>query len=295
MLTLFTTAKPFEGHSGIIQRNALKSWKLLGPEVEVIVFGDDRGAEEACQEVGARFEPHVERHESGMKFANYIFDAAQKLAQHDVMCYLNCDIVLGHDFLSALERIRGERRSFLMVGRRCDIDVTEPIQFGTTDWLNQLCKRKCARRSGDWIDYFAFPKGLYLGRVPPLVFGRVYWDQWLVWKAKSLHAPVVDVSAVVTAIHQNHDYSYHRAGKVGVWSDELAEKNLLLAGGLWHLRTIEDATHVLTPEGLRPNPGQWKRTASRSVRIVKRAAWMAVLDWTRPLRHALGLHAGKKS
>jgi hypothetical protein len=43
MLTLFTTAKPFEGHSGVIQRNALKSWKRLHPDVEVILFGDDAG------------------------------------------------------------------------------------------------------------------------------------------------------------------------------------------------------------------------------------------------------------
>jgi hypothetical protein len=31
MLTFFTTAKPFRGHHGIIQRNALKSWTLLHP------------------------------------------------------------------------------------------------------------------------------------------------------------------------------------------------------------------------------------------------------------------------
>jgi hypothetical protein len=34
MITIFTTAKPFLGHSGIIQRNALQSWTLLHPETE---------------------------------------------------------------------------------------------------------------------------------------------------------------------------------------------------------------------------------------------------------------------
>ena len=46
MLTFFTTAKPFREHDAIIQRNALKSWKLLHPDVEVIFFGDDEGAAE---------------------------------------------------------------------------------------------------------------------------------------------------------------------------------------------------------------------------------------------------------
>jgi hypothetical protein len=52
MLTLFTTAKPCEGHSGVIQRNALKSCKLLHPEIEIILFGDDAGGAEIAKELG---------------------------------------------------------------------------------------------------------------------------------------------------------------------------------------------------------------------------------------------------
>lgn len=36
MLTFFTTAKPFQGHNRVIQRNALKSWTLLHADVEVV-------------------------------------------------------------------------------------------------------------------------------------------------------------------------------------------------------------------------------------------------------------------
>jgi hypothetical protein len=35
MLAFVTTAKPFRGHSALIRRNALQSWKLLHPDVEV--------------------------------------------------------------------------------------------------------------------------------------------------------------------------------------------------------------------------------------------------------------------
>jgi len=61
MLTLFSTPKPFHGHIGVIQRNALKSWTVLHPDVEVILFGDDEGAADACRELGLRHEPYVER------------------------------------------------------------------------------------------------------------------------------------------------------------------------------------------------------------------------------------------
>jgi hypothetical protein len=47
MLTFVTTAKPFLRHDSVIQRNALKSWTLLRPDVEVILFGDDAGAADA--------------------------------------------------------------------------------------------------------------------------------------------------------------------------------------------------------------------------------------------------------
>ncbi len=52
MITFFTTAKPFHGHSAVIQRNALQSWKLLDPDAEVILFGDDEGAADVCAQLG---------------------------------------------------------------------------------------------------------------------------------------------------------------------------------------------------------------------------------------------------
>src|SRR5713226_719892 len=57
MLTIFSTPKPFRGHIGITQRNALRSWTLLHPEVEIILFGDEAGAAEVCAEFGLRHEP----------------------------------------------------------------------------------------------------------------------------------------------------------------------------------------------------------------------------------------------
>ena len=86
MLTFFTTAKPFIGHNGMIQRNALKSWKLLHPEVEVIVFGDEEGVAEVCSELGLRHEPVAERHESGMKYLGHMFREAQRIAKHPFLC-----------------------------------------------------------------------------------------------------------------------------------------------------------------------------------------------------------------
>ena len=186
-----------------------------------------------------------------------------------------------------------------MVGRRWDLDVTKPLDFSETDWQETLVTR--AGREGFQrlhynIDYFLFPRGLY-AEFPDLVIGRNNWDHWLVWKAGALNVPVVDVSETVCAVHQNHDYSYHRQGMAGVWNDEATKANFRAAGGRRHLHTIEDATYFLGPAGIRPNHWYWLAPAKRRVRAARHAVrtlvrtrlWHPLLDATRSLRHAVGL------
>ena len=291
MITFFTTAKPFTGHSRVIQRNALKSWTLATPGAEVILFGNEEGAAETAGELGIRHVAEVERTPEGPKVLRSFFDEAQRMARYETLCYVNCDIVLMEDFAAAVGKVASEKE-FLLVGRRWDTDVTEPIAFDEIRWKEQLrerARRLAAQRSGDWIDYFAFRKGFYLGKIPELVIGRVFWDQWLVWKAQKAGAAVVDASKAVMAIHQNHDYGYHPAGKTGVWTDALSQRNYMLAGGRWHLRTIDDASYVLDRDGLKPHPDRKMRAATRFLKTAGDAVWMTTMDSTRPLRTVLGL------
>jgi hypothetical protein len=251
MLTFFTTAKAFHGHSGVIQRNALQSWKLLHPDVEVILFGDEEGAAEVCADFGLRHEPHVKRHESGMKYVDYLFEKAQAIAHYDYLCYSNCDIIFLDDFYRAFVRARSWRERFLVVGQRWDTDVTEPVDFTVPGWasaLKQFVTERGFQQKMHFVDYFVFSKGLY-DQVPPLVVGRSWWDHWLVWKALSRNVPVIDCSAAVLAIHQNHGYAYHPQGKDGTNEDVLAQRNKSLAAHGKQLRFTADATHVLTRRG----------------------------------------------
>jgi hypothetical protein len=292
MLTIFTTAKPFEGHSAIIQRNALKSWTLLHPGVEVILFGDDPGAAEISRELNIRHVPEVQRVSKGPKVLRSFFDAAQRMARHEIVCYANCDIILMDDFMRAVRSVRAKYERFLMLGRRWDAEISEPLPFDRPDWAEEIqntARKTGLQRNGGWVDYFVFPRGLYLERLPEFVIGRVVWDHWLVWKARSSGVPVIDASEAVVAIHQNHDYAYHPAGRSGVWNDELAKRNEALAGSGWHRCTIDDATHVLRPEVPRKNPRKNRQRVMRFSSTLWQSSRLAVLDWTRPLRHALGL------
>jgi len=277
----------------VIQRNALASWKRLHADVEVILFGDDAGAAEVARELGLRHEPRMERNQFGSKRIDFMFARAQEIARHDVVCYCNCDIILLADFCAALERVRGGHERFLMVGRRWDTEIREALDLGDAKWgarLRELAHERGVRQPGWSVDYFAFRRGLYR-EMPALVIGRVWWDHWLVWKAREEGAAVVDASEVVTAIHQNHDYAYHPAGAKGVWTDEQAKENYRLAGGRWHLLTIDDATHILSANGERGNLRRLWAPYWRFARPKVVPAWFALLDLTRPLRHALGIQA----
>jgi len=48
MITMFSTPKALIGHIDMIQRNAIRSWQRLDPDIEIILVGDDSGAAEVC-------------------------------------------------------------------------------------------------------------------------------------------------------------------------------------------------------------------------------------------------------
>jgi hypothetical protein len=302
MLTVFSIPKAFTGHIGIIQRNAIRSWMLLHAEVEIILLGNDEGTAEVAREFGLRHEPKIERNEFGSYLVNSAFAKAQAMARHEVVCYVNCDVMLMEDFRRAVQQVAEAECEFLMVGRRWDVNISEAWAFGKANWqteLRNLALRGGKQRGPDWIDYFAFSRGLYGADVPPFAIGRTCWDDWLVWKAIDSKKTVVDASPVVMAVHQNHDYKHHPGGAQGVWHGEEAGQNSQLAGGWDRLRTVADATAMLQPQGLRKNTARVGAAARRAVEsgwrfLLYRAwhpVWFKALGISRPLRSALGLRA----
>lgn len=293
MLTFFTTAKPFVGHIDIIQRNAIRSWQKLHPDIEIILMGDDAGAAEVCAEMGLRHIPTVRRNKYGTKYLADIYEQAQAAARHELVCHINCDIILKADFLGAVKRVAASDKRFLMAGRRWDVDVTAPIDFSEADWeqrIDELAAMEQRQRPPQWIDYFVFSRGLFAGQVPAFVIGRPGWDNWLLWYPLSIGVPVVDASSVVRAVHQNHDYGYHPQGEKGVWEGEEAQENYRLHTGKF--ATLANATYVMTKRGLRRNyKAPWTSARQRTAERLSQA-WFGVLNLTRPARQRLGVRKG---
>jgi hypothetical protein len=256
MITLFSCPKAFDGPVGVTQRNGIRSWVRINPQAEILLLGDEEGIAEAAREFGVRHIPFLKRNEFGTPLVSSIFEEAEKAATHEVMCYLNADILLLDDFMLAVKAVHRVMPRSLLVGRRWNLDVSGPIEFDE-GWERVL--RKQVAQGGKlvphfFIDYFVFPRGT-LGEIPPFAIGRPAWDNWIIYRARSLHLPVIDLTRAVTVVHQNHDYSHHPEGWKGAMKGEEAKGNIRLAGEVAHVHSLLDADYHLTARGLkRKNP-----------------------------------------
>ena len=94
MITLFTTPKNFTGIFKMIQLNALRSWRALSPDIQIIIFGDSDGSQEAAEEIQAEYIPRVQCSPQGVPLLSDLFRQAQKVAKYSIMTFINADIIL---------------------------------------------------------------------------------------------------------------------------------------------------------------------------------------------------------
>lgn len=251
MITIFCCPKPFDVRSGGLQVNAISSWLRLKPRPEVILCGDEDGTSEVCRSLGLKHVPEVCSTSAGTPYVSGVFEAGQAAASADICCYINADIILLANFMASVKTIAGRYKSFLIVGQRTNLDVTHPIEFDDVAAVEELEMR--AQLNGEAagpgaLDYFVFRRGLYCD-IPPFCLGRFYWDNYLIWHAAAQGATLVDCSANITAIHQNHEYNQCKRGLNGILDSQEYRANKQLFGSRrWPIRT-DDAPYVM--EGFR--------------------------------------------
>lgn len=271
LITVFSIPKPFVGHIGVIQRNALQSWARLAPDVEVRLYGDDDGVAAAAAEFGVEHEPDVAKNDFGTPLVSAVFEHATATSATPMVCFVNADVMLPHELVSRCRDI--ELSAFLVVGQRWDLDVNENLDLAdpmvaSTLWSTLPERGRLHPPAGS--DYFAFPRVIDWG-FPPFAVGRPGWDNWLIYRARAMRVPVIDATEAIPIIHQNHDYSHltdtgeFRAGPEAARNTELA--------GAHHFFTLADATHRLTGSGLEPARGsRYLRRRLLTALILSRAA-----------------------
>lgn len=283
-LTILATPKPFRGHIGIIQRNAVTSWTHLRPPLRICLFGKEEGTAEIAAELKVHHLHGIQTNPFGTPLLHDLLHHAREFSRTPLLCYVNCDVILLQEFLDAVVAVSQQLPRFLCVAHRLNVDVTTPLMFDP-DWQRSFREEILTRGSAGGplaIDVFAFPRDLYTD-VPSLALGRAWFDQWLIKDALAREVPVVDISRVAQAIHQNHEYAHLEGGqKTAYWGEE-AQQNLALYGGIPHAYTLLHVTHELT-EG-----GRLKRVRFRRQRAALRDwLWRAVISPTAGMRRKIG-------
>ena len=243
MLSIFSAPKPFvDPHIATIQRNAIGSWLALGPQVEVLLIGDEPGIAEAAVELGARHLGPVERNAKGTPLISAIFERAQQAATYPLMAYFNTDIIVVEEFLPSIRIVAERFGRFMIVGQRWDFDLATRLEStaGWTDHLRARLKQEGRIHPPAGSDYFVFPRGMFHD-LPPFALGRAGWDNWMIFAGRRRGAPVVDATDSITVIHQSHDYRHLEGGTPHYRLPESLE-NVRLGGGRETVFTLADAT-----------------------------------------------------
>jgi len=268
VISLFTIPKPFVGHVGLIQRNALRSWaRLAGGDVQVIVCGDEPGCRAAAIELGCDWLGGIERNEFGTPLLNDAFAKVSGAARHDVLAYANSDIVLFDDLIDAVRSI--DRGRWLMVGQRTDLEVArgvDPSNAAEVRALRDRAGREGRLRGVQAMDYFVWTRRADLADLPPLAVGRPGWDNFFVERARyEKRIAVIDATARVLAVHQNHDYAHVPGGDGLSYEGPEADRQRAVVAERAR-GSILDASHVLTARGLKRANGdayRWARCKRR--------------------------------
>ena len=284
-LTILAVPKAFHGHIGVIQRNAISSWTNLKPRPDIRIYGTEDGMPECAADLGVRHETEVARNEFGTPMLDDLLARARDFAQTPLLCYVNSDIILLQEFLEAVTTVRNHFPKFLAVAHRLNIDLDEPMDFSGNgeEKLRREVLPKGVPGNHTAIDLFVFPPNTYTS-VPPLVLGRAWFDQWLIKDARTRKIPVVDITRVARAIHQNHEYLHIAGGQQGAYWGEEARRNLAIYGGVPHTHTLLDVSHELLEDG-RIRPVRFRRERA----TLRRWFWKACVEPTAGIRKKLGL------
>lgn len=267
LITIFSAPKPFtDDFIAMLQRNAIQSWKQLGNEIEIVLIGDEDGIEKTAREMGVRHISNVQKNAEGTPLVSSIFQLARNLNQSHLLAYINADIIIFPDFLSASKGILSLADKFMVVGQRWDLAIQEHLDFkkGWADTLMGQVRQKGSLHRPLGSDYFIFPRKCFT-QIPDFAIGRSGWDNWMIFKGRWEGWKVIDATGSINIIHQDHDYRHLPGGKPHYRLPE-SNANIEMAGGRRAIFNLIDSNRVFS-QGAIERPKMTREKILREIEI----------------------------
>ena len=286
MLTLFTALFPFtDVRAASIQRNAIGSWMALEPTPQIILMGRDAGVAEVAQEFGLLHLPAVETNKEGIPMRSSMCQLARQVAEHELLCILNGDIIILDNFYEGLKRIR--LKQFVAAGRRYNLDIHDAIDFNDADWripIRNRLDQEGKLFGPSAIDYVVYSKSISPPVLPPFPMPSGGWDPWFLFQHQRRGVPVIDLSHVVTVVHQNHETPGEARRKRRKWyRNAEVRATIRQTGGFSSMITLREADYVMMDNGLERPPLPYYLLS----RLARYRTWRNVLACKRQLQARL--------
>lgn len=283
MLTMFTTLRPFtDAHAALIQHNAIGSWLALEPVPQIVLMGNDAGVADAAREYSLLHLPEVETNEEGVPTRSSMCQLARQVAEHERMCLINGDIIILDGFYKALKHIRLQQ--FVAGGRRYNMEIHDKICFSHANWripLQNRLDQEGELFSPSAIDYVVYSRSISPSVLPPFPMNNGDWDPWFLFQHRQRGIPVVDLSRMVTVIHQNHQTPEETKRRRRKWYWEAGGMEITRqAGGLSSMITLREADYVVTSDGLERPPLPYRLLS----RLARNRTWRNALACKRYLQ-----------
>lgn len=254
-MCIFTAPKPFrDEHVAMIQRNAIRSWVAMGPNVVVFLVGDEKGVAQAAKELGVAHIKDVKCNAHGTPLVSSIFAVARQASDAPLLAYVNADILLLPETLPLAQEVAKQTPDFVLLGQRYDLDVKSAMEFppGWDALLNERVRTEGHLHPLGGSDYFTFPRHLYT-EIPDFAIGRSGWDNWMIYQAVTQGWTAIDATPTLSVVHQDHDYS-HLPSEGGHRRHEETFENTELGGGMRNMYMLLDVPYQLVNGKVRRTP-----------------------------------------
>lgn len=232
-MVIFSSPKPFTTETLPVQISALRSWRKYLPHAKAVLFGNDKKLKDICRSENAEFGGLLPVDNRGNEKISDVFQRAVALAGSQDLIYLNSDIFLDETIRPAVKILEEFTGPYLATARRRCIGRWDGPALDGQKLESFLGLKKNHFRWGQAcsLDIFLF-RGVPVKQMPPFRIGQAAWDNWLVFHARSLGIPVIDLSRVLRPFHCDHDYSYSRDNPNPRIRNQNGDKeNLDLLGG----------------------------------------------------------------
>ena len=199
----------------------------------------------------------MKTNKEGTPLVSSIFALGRSVNASPLLAYVNADILLLPGFPESARKTLELAERFLVVGQRWDLDVRESIG-GSIGWEEKLLaevRTKGRLHPPMGSDYFIFPRACFQ-HIPDFAVGRAGWDNWMIYQGRREGWKVIDATASITVIHQDHDYSHLPGGKPHYRLPESGE-NVRLAGGKRTIFHLEDCDYHMVDGQIKRKKLTW--------------------------------------